>query len=178
MNEIAAPDPLDAVLAGVSQAVPDSNIAIDFLLGFGAHFDRARRFLERCDGLGVTLVAPAFWALEVDTTLRQLVLRGQLDAAELPGALARADAFPISLIYHAGEWNTAQKRAREIAHNLNQPSVYDAFYLALALGRNAPFWTADERFFRAASQMQRQDDGTLAPRQPGVFWIGGYDPTS
>ena len=39
----------------------------------------------------------------------------------------------------------------ELAWELHQPAAYDAHYLALAEILDCEMWTADDRFFRAAS---------------------------
>ncbi len=42
-------------------------------------------------------------------------------------------------------------RALELASQLSQSATYDAQYLALAESLGCELWTADERFYRAAS---------------------------
>ena len=43
------------------------------------------------------------------------------------------------------------RRALNLTSQLSQSAVYDCIYLALAEGLNGQLWTADERFYRAAS---------------------------
>ena len=54
-------------------------------------------------------------------------------------------------------------RAMQIAGQLRQGAVYDAHYLALADILGCEYWTADERFYRAA-----------APVSQRVRWIGEF----
>lgn len=56
-------------------------------------------------------------------------------------------------------------RALELAHELQQGAVYDAHYLALSESLDCELWTADEKFFRAAS-----------PMAENVRWIGEFVP--
>ena len=44
---------------------------------------------------------------------------------------------------------------------MRQPAVYDSIYLALAEALDGELWTADERFYRAAS-----------PQFSNVRWLG------
>lgn len=53
------------------------------------------------------------------------------------------------------------ERAIEIAYATGQKATYDAFYVALAEMLGCELWTADERFWRAAS-----------PAIPFVRWLG------
>jgi hypothetical protein len=56
-------------------------------------------------------------------------------------------------------------RAWNLAQRLNQPKVYDCYYLALAELLACEFWTADERLFNTV----RHDLGW-------VKWIGNLPP--
>jgi predicted nucleic acid-binding protein len=51
----------------------------------------------------------------------------------------------------------------DLAPELEQDAVYNAHYLALAEALNCELWTADERFYRAASSGHTQ-----------VRWIGSF----
>ena len=50
-----------------------------------------------------------------------------------------------------------------MARQLNQNAAYDAHYLALAQSVGCDLWTADERFYRAAS-----------PSIENVRWLGEF----
>ena len=54
-------------------------------------------------------------------------------------------------------------RALELASRLNQGAICDAHYLALAETLDCELWTADDKFFRAAS-----------PVAENVRWIGEF----
>ena len=56
-------------------------------------------------------------------------------------------------------------RALELASRLGLGATYDSHYLALAETLGCDLWTADEKFYRAASQAARN-----------VRWIG--EPTA
>jgi predicted nucleic acid-binding protein len=51
----------------------------------------------------------------------------------------------ISTLSLAGLHRTAW----ELATRLDQPTAYDAHYLALAQALDCPFWTADRRLYQA-----------------------------
>ena len=57
-------------------------------------------------------------------------------------------------------------RALELAGELGQGAVYDSHYMALAESLGCDLWTADERFFRAATR-----------ESFAVNWIGDFEPT-
>ena len=54
-------------------------------------------------------------------------------------------------------------RALQLASQLSQNAAYDAHYLALAESLGCELWTADERFYRAAS-----------PSIANVRWLGEF----
>ena len=54
-------------------------------------------------------------------------------------------------------------RAVQLASLLKQSAAYDAHYLAVAESIGCELWTADERFYRAAS-----------PSIDNVRWIGEF----
>ncbi len=58
-------------------------------------------------------------------------------------------------------------RALELASMLRQRAAYDSHYLALAEFLGCEFWTADRRFYRAASAAAGN-----------VRWIGDFTPIS
>ena len=54
-------------------------------------------------------------------------------------------------------------RALQLASQIKQNAAYDAHYLALAESFGCELWTADERFYRAAS-----------PSIDSVRWLGEF----
>ncbi len=171
---MAKPDPIAVALQGATQAVIDASLAFDAVIGEPARRTLARRFLAACNVLNVRLIAPPAFTGEVDTAARQAMHRGGLAAADLPAVYAALDALPIAVTLDAAALDAVRKRARVIAEMLQQPSVYDATYAALAEARGCYFWTADKTFANAAKQARRQSDGTTAPALPVVRFVGDY----
>jgi predicted nucleic acid-binding protein len=68
-----------------------------------------------------------------------------MTAVEAKKAYAILDAAPVQIMHTP----RARQRAREIAEQFNQRSVYDATYAALADLRGCDFWTADKLFYDA-----------------------------
>lgn len=89
------------------------------------------------------MIAPAFASAEVDSVLRQKVIRGELTQAVADAAFHVACRLPITLVTESNY----RERAWEIASSLAFPTVYDAVYLALAEQRGCEFWTADNRLY-------------------------------
>jgi predicted nucleic acid-binding protein len=166
---------MKAALSGRLEVVMDASLAADALIGEPARKLLARRFLALCDGAGVRLSVPPIFASEADTTMRQSVRRGRLDAASLPLVFAALDALAVAVALDGAELQAVRIRAREIAALLDQPDVYDATYAALAERRGCDFWTADQRFANAANQSRRAPDGTTTPALPFVRFIGAFD---
>lgn len=103
---------------------------------------------QKWKGQGVDLVAPAFAAAEVDSVLRQKVLRGDLTEELADAAFRLASQLPIGLDLALDcRW-----RAWEIARVFTFPTVYDAVYLALAEMRQCEFWTADRRLYERVKE--------------------------
>jgi predicted nucleic acid-binding protein len=91
--------------------------------------------------LGRELWAPSFWLAEAASALLKKTRRGEitedearLRAQDLVDAPIEPIALPILL-------PSAMRMAGELGH-----SIYDCFYLAAALLRDAPLVTADRRF--------------------------------
>jgi len=91
----------------------------------------------------IEMVAPAFASAEVDSVLRQKVIRGELTQAIADAAFRVVCQMPIALDAETD----CRERAWEIAKMLALPTVYDAVYLALAEQRGCEFWTADNRLY-------------------------------
>ena len=111
---------------------------------------------------GKQLIAPAFFAVETDSILRQkVVLRKELTPEQVEAAFAKLQTLPIQQMTVLGQ----RQRAWEMATAYGFATVYDATYLALAELRGCEFWTADERLFH-------QVKDTL----PFVKWLRNYIP--
>jgi predicted nucleic acid-binding protein len=113
---------------------------------------------------GTQLIAPAFFAVETDSILRQkVVLRQELTPEQAQTAWAQLQRLPIQQLSVVGQ----RQRAWDIATEFGFATVYDATYLALAALRGCEFWTADERLVNRVK-------GRLA----FVKWLGDYVPSS
>lgn len=87
------------------------------------------------------MVAPAFAAVEMDSVLRQKVVRGELTQEVADAAFRVACQLPIT---YDTEMDY-RERAWGIAKEFRFPQAYDAAYLALAEVRGCEFWTADRK---------------------------------
>jgi len=65
-----------------------------------------------------------------------------LSLADAQKAYAVLDRAPVQIVTHPN----LRQRARELAEQFNQRTVYDATYAALADLRGCEFWTADRVF--------------------------------
>ncbi len=126
--------------------VVDASVAVKWLIS-EAYSDKAFALGRSWAKAGVQPVAPYLMLVEVANALHKRVARAELSspgAARLLGGLASAG---IDL----REPEALHTRAVEMAGQLRQSTVYDTHYLALAETLACELWTADERFFRAAS---------------------------
>ena len=106
---------------------------------------------------GTRIAAPYLMPVEVTNALHQRVVRGDLT---LEAATQRMQSLLTSgLELHQPAH--LYSRALELASQFGLGATYDAHYLALAETLGCDMWTADEKFFRAASPVVR-----------GVRWIG------
>jgi len=91
----------------------------------------------------IAMVVPAFAPAEMDSVLRQKVVRGELPPDIADAAFQLARRLPITIDVETD----CRARAWEIAKQFEFPTVYDAVYLALAEAHLCEFWTADQRLF-------------------------------
>lgn len=90
---------------------------------------------------GVELIAPAFATAEIDSVLRNKVVRKELVSDVADAAFHLALRLPIAF----ESTTESRERAWQLAKDLELPTVYDAVYLALAEQRGCEFWTADRK---------------------------------
>jgi predicted nucleic acid-binding protein len=76
-----------------------------------------------------------------------MVVRGDLEAEGAAVARDLLLSMPVRLAAPVSLFT----RAWDLAVELNRPQAYDSFYLATAELLGSDLWTADERFFSAAS---------------------------
>ncbi|MCX6345638.1 MAG: type II toxin-antitoxin system VapC family toxin [Armatimonadetes bacterium] len=105
--------------------------------------------LDECLTHNIRIIAPDCIFAEAASAIRRKVYRGLLEADEGHVAISLLAGFPIDSVDVRTLYNEAWKIAA--AHNL--PTLYDAYYLALAMLRKCDFWTADERFYNSISSI-------------------------
>jgi predicted nucleic acid-binding protein len=114
--------------------VIDASVAVKWVADEG-DADRAIRLIDAFD-----LGAPTLLYAEVASAVWKRQRRGEY-------VRLRLDRLDSGLAWTASERELAGP-AHALAVDLNHP-VYDCFYLALAILRDLPLMTADERFLRA-----------------------------
>jgi predicted nucleic acid-binding protein len=102
-------------------------------------------------------MAPCLMPVEVANALYRRVICKEISLQE---AISLLDGL-LSTGIELRELASVHVKATELAAELKQDTVYDAHYLALAEALNCELWTADERFYRAASSGHTQ-----------VRWLG------
>jgi predicted nucleic acid-binding protein len=92
-------------------------------------------------------VAPPLFPIEITAVMRKHVHHGIITEDYGLTALryllnlkVRLEAFP-----------GIHERAWHLATQLNRPTAYDAYYLALAEKLDCEFWTSDQRLYNAVS---------------------------
>lgn len=109
--------------------------------------ERATALLRLWARDGKRLAAPHLLPAEVTNALHRKVVQSQLERGQAARLVERMKSLPFELHDPPG----LHMRALELASQLGQGAVYDAHYLALAELLACEYWTADERFRRAAS---------------------------
>ncbi len=127
--------------------VVDASLAVKWLVR-EEHTDQALAILRAWHDDEVTLAAPYLLAFEVANSLHRKVVRGQLSVGDSTRMIQRLLSSRLELHQTDGLY----ARALELASELQQGAVYDAHYLALAEEFGCELWTADQRFYKAASQ--------------------------
>lgn len=90
----------------------------------------------------VQLIVPALWPAEVVSTLRKMVVVGQIGFDDAHLVLANLERFPIEVVLPD---SALLDLSFVWAGKLNQTVAYDAQYVALAEKLAAELWTADQR---------------------------------
>ncbi len=138
--------------------VVDASLAFKWLVS-EENSDRAQSISRSWANDGIQTVAPYLMPVEVANALHRRVARGELTVSDAVRLLEYLLASGIELRDEPG----LNARALQLASRLQQGAVYDAHYLALADILGCEYWTADERFYRAA-----------APTAQNVHWIGEF----
>ena len=138
--------------------VVDASVAVKWLVK-EEDSDQATDLARFWADEGTRLAAPFLMPFEVANALHRRVTRGEL---EVDGAADLMQGL-MSMGIELYEPSRLRGRAFELASLLGQGAVYDAHYLALAEILGCEYWTADRRFYRAASRVVRS-----------VRWIGEF----
>ena len=138
--------------------VVDASLAVKWLVEEDDS-DKAHAALESWVARDVTRIAPYLLPFEVANALHRRVLRGELNVGDGIRMISRLLTSRLEL-HQPPELHV---RALQLASQLNQNAAYDAHYLALAESIGCELWTADERFYRAAS-----------PSLDNVRWLGEF----
>jgi predicted nucleic acid-binding protein len=123
----------------------DASVAAKWALKGERHRSKALALLRDSVAGGIVLIAPPFFASEVDSAIQKRLHDGTFTLAQARAAYARWDLAPVQIMDVPG----LRQRAREIAEQFQQRTVYDATYAALAELRSCEFWPADKRFYDA-----------------------------
>ena len=123
----------------------DASVVVKLLFKGETHRVTARRLVKDCLDNHVTMIAPPFFESEVDTAVRKRVFAGRLTPADGKQAFKYLDQFSVQVISS----KPIRQRAREIAEEFSQRTVYDSVYAALAELRGCELWTADKQFYDA-----------------------------
>ena len=138
--------------------VVDASLAVKWLVE-EEDSDKAHAVLQSWVTQDISRLAPYLLPFEVANALHRRVVRGDLSVGESSRMIARLLGSRLELHQTPG----LHVRALEMANRLKQGAAYDAHYLALAESFDCELWTADERFFRAASS-----------GVDNVRWLGDY----
>lgn len=139
-----------------TEVVVDTSLALKWVL-IEDYSAEARKLLTTWSEAGVRRVAPGWFACEVANAIFQRVRSGQLALPQAQWSLR----YVLSLVRMQDIEPTVSIRAVELAWQLGQRASYDAQYLALAEHLDCELWTADQRFWSAAS-----------PAFSQVRWVG------
>ncbi len=136
--------------------VVDASLAFKWLVK-EIHTDEANDLGRWWNNQGTRIAAPYLMPVEVTNALHRRVARGELT---LEAATQRVQSL-LSSGLELHQPSQLYGRALELASQLGQGAAYDAHYLALAETLGCEMWTADRRFYRAASPVVRS-----------VRWVG------
>ena len=124
-----------------------------------AYTPQARGLVKSLTAHEIQIAAPTLLYYELVAVARKWVYRKLAMPEQAQVALDTILRYPVEL--HFDE--ALVRRAYALASELDQPTAYDAQYLALAERLSCDFWTADERLFNAV-----QNDF------PAAHWLGQW----
>lgn len=97
------------------------------------------------------LIGPHFLPIEVMSVLRRACRQGVITSEEALEDLALLNKLGLRLV----GGSALLERALVLAEELDQPTIYDSIYLAVAEAEGCELWTVDERFAKAAARHSR-----------------------
>ena len=141
--------------------IPDANVLVR-LVAPSDYSEQAEALWIRVSAGGEPCVVPAFCAVEVISSLRQMgrgnLLTGDEEAETVDRFTSRIQPMLITV-----DSPVLTRAAWEIARDLGERHTYDSVYLAVARAFGLEFWTTDQRLLR-----------TLAGRFPEARFLGDY----
>lgn len=129
-----------------SQVCIDANIMVKWYVA-EEHREQAVALARKCHHAGIEIIAPSFAIVEATSAVRRKVHRGVMSPSEgllTVGLLLRAQVVPFEI-------RDLCMDAWRLAETYKRPTLYDAYYLALAELRDCEFWTADERLINSVA---------------------------
>jgi predicted nucleic acid-binding protein len=120
---------------------------------------QARGLVNGLTAQEIQISAPTLLAYELVAVTRKWVYRRLTTPERAQTALDTLLRYPVEL--HFDE--ALIRRGSALASELNQPTAYDAQYLALAERLSCEFWTADERLYN-----------TVHGKFPNIRWLGQW----
>jgi predicted nucleic acid-binding protein len=139
--------------------VVDASLAAKWLVN-EIHTEKAYALARSWAEKGIQPVAPYLMPVEVANVLYRRALQGDI-------SLETATSLLDGLMDAGIEYRQPQgihHKAIDLAAQLQQDTIYDAHYLALAESLDCEFWTADQRFYKAAKKLSHR-----------VKWLGSVD---
>ena len=140
----------------------DANLVAKWYL-FENLKDEAVAFLAEADRLGISILAPDVLLAEVGSAIRRAVHRGLTTSDRGRLALGLLKRVHIQRFDVRDLFDDAWR----IAEAYRLPTLYDAYYLALAGIRGCDFWTADERLINSVQGLAYVR--SLASYQPEIL---------
>ena len=129
--------------SSVDKICIDASLALKWVLP-EIYTNRAQELLRGWITKEYTLIAPALFIFEVTSALRNKVYRQIITQEEGFSALNQIRHGRIEFIFS----QNLVERAWAISEDLELPTAYDAFYLALAKEEGCEFWTADKNLVK------------------------------
>ncbi len=125
-----------------SKICVDASLALKLVLS-ETDSDSAQAAWQNWERAGVEIVTPSLFTYETTSVLRNRVYRKEITQKEADEGAKILAALEITFY----QPEAIRESAWELARRFNRPTVYDAFYLALAQEEGCPFWTGDKRLY-------------------------------